>query len=664
MAELGRAALVVTLGLTVYALVAGASAAYLGRRRLALSAQNALVAAFGSTLVAAAVLLAALLRNDFSFTYVAQTTSEALPTAYTISAFWGGQEGSLLLWLLVLTGFGAAAVRLNRGWARELVVWVVPVFAAVALFFAFLVVAVASPFATQPAPVDGAGMTPSLQNPYMLAHPPLLYLGYVGLTVPFAFALGALLSGRTDERWLVATRRWTLLAWTALGIGQLLGAHWAYEEVGWGGYYAWDPVENAALMPWLAATAFLHSVMIQEKRGMLRVWNVLLVILAFSLSLFGTFLTRSGVVNSIHSFTQSSIGPWFLAFIGVVVAVSLAVVFWRLPQLRSPTRLESPVSREAAFLYNNLLLLALCLAILWGVVYPMISEALRGEAVVLGRSYYDFFLRIFGLPLLLLMGIGPLIAWRRASLRSLLTTFRWSTAVAVVAGAVLLALGAGSSIPGLIAYTFAAFVTATIALEFVRGTRARKALGASSWPGAFSSLISRNRRRYGGYVVHAAIVLLAIGIAGSSAFDTVAEARLTRGETMSIGDYRLTYASLDERLAANATEIRAKLRVTRGDDDLGTLEAGKNAYTIEQQVSNEVGIRSDPLTGEDLFVIAEQIDPDGAVYFRVFVKPLVNLIWVAGLVFLLGSLITLWPDAREQRRLVERTRDVGVAATS
>jgi cytochrome c-type biogenesis protein CcmF len=663
MAELGRAALVVTLGLTVYALVAGAAAAYLGRRRLASSAQNALVAAFGSTLVASGVLLAALLRNDFSFTYVAQTTSEALPTAYTISAFWGGQEGSLLLWLLVLTGFGAAAVRLNRGWARDLVVWVVPVFAVVALFFAFLVVVVASPFATQPAPVDGAGMTPSLQNPYMLAHPPLLYLGYVGLTVPFAFALGALFAGRSDERWLVATRRWTLFAWAALGIGQLLGAHWAYEEVGWGGYYAWDPVENAALMPWLAATAFLHSVMIQEKRGMLRVWNVLLVILAFSLSLFGTFLTRSGVVNSIHSFTQSSIGPWFLAFIGVVVAVSLAVVFWRLPQLRSPTRLESPISREAAFLYNNLLLLALCLAILWGVVYPMISEAVRGEAVVLGRSYYDFFLRIFGLPLLLLMGIGPLVAWRRASLRSLLTTFRWPTGVAVVTGAALLALGAGSSIPGLIAYTFAAFVAGTIALEFVRGTRARKALGAASWPGAFSSLIARNRRRYGGYVVHAAIVLLAIGIAGSSAFDSVTEARLTRGETMAIGDYRLTYESLDERLAANATEIRATLGVTRGDRDLGTLEAGKNAYTIEQQVSNEVGIRSDPLTGEDLFVIAEQIDPDGTVYFRVFVKPLVNLIWIAGLVFLLGSLIALWPDAREQRRLVERTREIGVPAT-
>jgi cytochrome c-type biogenesis protein CcmF len=663
MPELGRAALVVTLGLAVYALVAGAMAAHLGRRRLAQSAQNALVAAFFSTLVASLVLVAALLRHDFSFAYVARTTSEALPTGYTLSAFWGGQEGSLLLWLLILTGFGATAVRLNRRWARDLIVWVVPVFAAVATFFAFLVVAIASPFVTQAAPPDGAGMTPSLQNPYMLAHPPLLYLGYVGLTVPFAFALGALLSGRLDERWLIATRRWTLFAWTALGIGQLLGAHWAYVEVGWGGYYAWDPVENAALMPWLAATAFLHSVMIQEKRGMLRVWNVLLVILAFSLSLFGTFLTRSGVVNSIHSFTQSSIGPWFLAFIAVTVAVSLALVFWRLPLLRSPTKLESPISREAAFLYNNLLLLALCLAILWGVVYPMVSEAIRGEAVVLGRSYYDFFLRAFGLPLLLLMGIGPLIAWRKASLRSLATTFRWPTLVALSTGAVLLALGAGSSIPGLVAYTFSAFVAATIVMEFARGTRARKALGATSWIGAFSSLMARNRRRYGGYVVHASIVLLAIGITGSSAFDSVKEAKLTKGESLAIGGYTLVYRSLDERQSANATEVRATLGVRRGDKDLGTLEAGKNAYTIEQQVSNEVGIRSDKLTGEDLFVIAEQIDADGSVYFRVFVKPLVNFIWLAGLVFLLGSVITLWPDGKEQRRLVARADEVGLPAT-
>jgi cytochrome c-type biogenesis protein CcmF len=663
MPALGHAALLVTFGLSFYALVAGAAAARLGRRRLAASARNALVAAFGSTLVASLVLLAALLRNDFSFTYVARTTSEALPTAYTVSAFWGGQEGSLLLWLLVLTGFGAAAVSLNRRWARDLIVWVVPVFAAVAVFFSFLLVAVASPFATQPAPPDGAGMTPSLQNPYMLAHPPLLYLGYVGLTVPFAFAIGALLSGVLDERWLIATRRWTLFAWAALGIGQLLGAHWAYVEVGWGGYYAWDPVENAALMPWLAATAFLHSVMIQEKRGMLRVWNVLLVILAFSLALFGTFLTRSGVVNSIHSFTQSSIGPWFLAFIAVTVFVSLGLVFWRLPRLRSPTKLESPISREAAFLYNNLLLLALCLTILWGVVYPLLSEAVRGEAVVLGRSYYDFFLRVFGLPLLLLMGIGPLIAWRRASLASLVTTFRMPTLVALITGGILLVLGAGSSVPGLVAYTFSAFVVTTIVMEFVRGTRARKALGASSWPAALGSLIARNRRRYGGYVVHASIVLLAVGVAGSSAFDSVKDARLERGESMTIAGYTLTYRSLEERQVSNATEIRAVLEVRRGGRDLGTLQAGKNAYTIENQLSNEVGIRSDPLTGEDLFVIAEQIGADGVIDFRVFVKPLVNLIWIAGAVFLLGSAITLWPDAREQRRLVARAYEIGVPAT-
>ena len=397
---------------------------------------------------------------------------------------------------------------------------------------------------------------------------------------------------------------------------------------------------------------------------MLKVWNVLLVILAFSLSLFGTFLTRSGVVNSIHSFTQSSIGPWFLAFIAVVVAVSLGLVFWRLPQLRSQTKLESPVSREAAFLYNNLLLLALCLAIFWGVVYPMVSEALRGEAVVLGRSYYDFFLRAFGLPLLLLMGIGPLVAWRKASLRSLVTTFRWPTIVALVVGFVLLLLGAGSSIPGLVAYTFSAFVLATIVMEFARGTRARKALGASSWASAFGSLVSRNRRRYGGYVVHASIVMLAIGVAGSSAFDSVSEARLARGESMQIGNYTLVYRSLEERVRANATEIRATLDVRRGDDELGSMQAGKNAYTVEEQVSNEVGIRSDKLTGEDLFVIAEQIDADGSVYFRVFVKPLVNLIWLAGLVFLLGSVITLWPDRREQRRLVARASEAGVPATS
>ncbi len=667
MPELGRAALVITLGLSAYALLAGAVAATLGRRRLAHSARNALIGAFASTVVASIVLAVAFVRDDFTLTYVAEHSSRSLGGVYKLSAFWGGQEGSLLLWLLILTGYSALAVWLNRRRARDLVVWVVPVLAGICVGFSWLLVVVASPFAVQAAPIDGAGLNPSLQNPYMMSHPPFLYLGYVGLAVPFAFAMGALLSGRTDERWIVTTRRWTLLAWTALGIGQLLGAHWAYVEVGWGGYYAWDPVENAALMPFLAATAFLHSVMIQEKRGMLKVWNVVLVSLAFCLSLFGTFLTRSGVVNSIHSFTQSDIGPWFLGFIVVAVAFSIALIMWRLPLLRSATRFESLVSREAVFLYNNLLLVALCLTILWGVAWPILSEAVRGQSVVVGRPYYDFFLRIFGLPLLLLMGIGPLIAWRRASLRGLLRTLAWPGGIAVAAGVVLLALGAGSSIPGLIAYTFSAFVLAAIALEFARGTRARRALSSESWPVAFASLMGRNRRRYGGYVVHAAVVLLAIGIAGSSAYDSVGEGRLAPGQSLAVADYRLTYEKLAERDTDHATEVRARVAVARDGEDLGTVEAGKNSYRIagpDPQVSSEVGIRTNYLTGEDLFVIAEQVNGDGSVYFRVFVKPLVNLIWLAGLVFLLGSVIALWPDAREERRLAVRYGEAGSPAPS
>ena len=468
----------------------------------------------------------------------------------------------------------------NRVAAREVIAWVVPTLGLVASFFAILLVAVANPFQTQAAPADGLGLNPSLQNPYMVAHPPMLYLGYVGLTVPFAFAMGALLSGRTDERWIVATRRWTLAAWTFLGVGQLLGAHWAYVEVGWGGYYAWDPVENAALMPWLAATAFLHSVMVQEKKGMMRVWNMLLVVLAFCLSIFGTFLTRSGIINSIHSFTQSSIGPWFLGFICLITVASLALVYVRLPLLRAKTKLESPISREATFLYNNLLLVALCLTILWGVTYPLLTEAVRGESVTVGRPYYDFFLRIFGLPLLLLMGIGPLIAWRKASWHTLRRVLGWPTAVALAVGGILIGLGAGSSIPGLVAYTFSAFVMATILLEFGRGTAARRAVAGGGYGAAFAELLARNRRRYGGYVVHAAVVFLAIGIAGSSAYQSVYETdtkALQPGQSVSVGGYRYVYEGMTTRNAGNHSELRAKFARYDGNDFLGYQYPGRTS---------------------------------------------------------------------------------------
>jgi cytochrome c-type biogenesis protein CcmF len=642
MAALGRAALLLAFGLVAYALIAGSYAAWKRRRRLALSAQNALLAAFPATLVAAGVLLVSLGRRDMTFVYVWQHTSHKLPLGYALSAFWGGQEGSLLLWLLVLTGYAGLAVWLNRR-SRELVAWTVPVFGLVAIFFAFMLCFVSSPFHVQPAPADGQGMVPSLQNPYMLAHPPLLYLGYVGLTVPFAFAMGALLSGRTDERWIVATRRWTLAAWTFLGVGQLIGAHWAYVEIGWGGYYAWDPVENAALMPWLAATAFLHSVMIQEKRGMLKVWNMILVALAFNLSLFGTFLTRSGVIDSIHSFSQSSIGGWFLGFLAFMVVFSVVLIRWRLPLLRTKTRLESLVSREATFLYNNLLLVALCLTILWGVLYPILSEAVRGQTRTVSKPYYDFFLHTFGLPLLLLMGIGPLVAWRRASLRSLGKTFLIPFAAALATGVVLLALGFGSSWPGLLAYTFAAFVLASIVLEFVRGRTAA---------GGIFRLIGRNRRRYGGYLVHAAIVLLAIGIAGSSAYQTVRQQTLRPGQSIAAAGYTLTYRGLVGANGPNYKGFRALLDVRRGGSHVASLDPGENVYAIEGP-ANEASIYHDPRSLGDVFTTA-QIVKGNKIDLKVFVKPLINLIWAAGFLFVAGALVAMWPDAVEQRRLAAR----------
>jgi cytochrome c-type biogenesis protein CcmF len=663
--DLGRAALALAFALAVYAAIGGGLGAYTRRRRLVDSGRNALYAAFGATAVAAIVLLNAFRTRDFSFAYVAEHSSKALPFPYVYTAFWGGQAGSLLLWLLVLTALGSAAVAFNRRLVTEVLPWTVPVLGAVASFFGLLLVFVVSPFTTQVAPADGAGLNPSLQNPYMMIHPPLLYLGYVGLTIPFAFASAALLSGRFDERWIVATRRWTILAWTALGVGILLGAKWAYEEVGWGGYYAWDPVENAALMPWLAATAFLHSVMVQEKKNMLRVWNAALVTGAFCLSIFGTFLTRSGLINSIHSFAQSPIGAWFLGFIGVAAAFSSALIIWRLPQLHARTRLESLASREAAFLYNNLLLVAFTLTVLWGVAFPLLSEAVRGEAVTVGPPYYDFFLKVFGLPLLLLMGIGPLVAWRRTSLRGLGQSVLWPSIAALVVGALLIGTGAGSSPAGLLAYTFSAFALAAIVLEFARGTRARKALGAASWWSAFSSLVARNRRRYGGYVVHFAIVLLAIGIAGSSAYGATKIKQFRPGDTMRIRGYTLTYLDSVQRSAANHLELRARIAVTENGKRIGTIMAGKNRYFAEQQTSNEVAIKHDWLRAQDLFVIGDEFkfgkgNTVSSVYLKVLVKPLVNLIWLAGFVFLIGSVITLWPDAREQRRLAERT-EPGVA---
>ena len=646
MADLGRAALIVSFGLALYALVAGTAAAISRQRRLADSARYALIACFGSTVIASGVLVRALVTHDFTFRYVEEHTSRDLKPIYSLTAFWGGEEGSLLLWLLVLTGYGALAVTLNRKLLRDLVVWVVPVLAGIATFFSFMLVVIASPFVTEARVVDGAGLVPSLQNIYMVIHPPMLYLGYVGMSVPFAFATGAMLSGQTDERWIVATRRWTLTAWTFLGFGLLLGSHWAYIEVGWGGYYGWDPVENVALIPWLVATAFLHSVMIQERKGMLRIWNMVLIALTYELTVFGTFLNRSGVVESIHSFAKSSIGGWFLGFVIFTTLFSLTLILWRLPLLRARTRLESALSREATFLYNNLLLVALCLTVLWGEIFPILTQLFEGETKTIGQPYYDFFLRIFGIPLLLLMGIGPLVAWRRSSGRALLKALRWPIGVSIVAGIALIAVGAGSSLPGLIGYTFCVFVLASIAVELVRGTKVT---------GSLFQLVARNRRRYGGYVIHASIVLLAVGIIGSGSYGTTKEVPLKVGQSLQMPGYKLTYVKLKNTPSitesGKTTTLSGYFKVTGNWN--GTMSS---AYINSSALgpSHDVGIHTNWLRAEDLYVIFDQPGTGGTFFVKVLVKPLVNFIWIGGYLFVFGSLIAMWPDAREQRRLVAR----------
>ena len=511
---LGRGALLLALLAAVYAPVAAILGARMHDQRLITSARRALAACFVCVAVASGVLVTAIVRHDFRFQSVAEHSSREVPQPYLISSFWSSQEGSLLLWLLVLSGLSALVTYQHRRRSRELMPYLVAFLGGACAFFAFATSFVASPFATvAQVPRDGAGLVPSLQNPYMLTHPPLLYLGYVGFTIPFAFAMAALVSGRTDGRWLQAVRRWTLVPWLALGVGMLLGAKWAYEEIGWGGFWGWDPVENAALIPWLTATAFLHSVIVQEKKGMLKVWNVSLVALTYVLCIVGTFLTRSGFTSSIHTFVVSSVGWWFVGYIAIVATVAIVVISRNLDQLRSPHRIDSLVSREATFLFNNLLFVALAFAILWGVLFPSISEALSGHRVATQSPYYDFFAMVFGIPLLLLAGIGPVIAWRRASARGVVQAFRWPFASALAAGALLVLLGFASSVAGVVALSLCLFVAVTIGLELARGAAARRALApGTSWQAALTQLIGRNRRRYGGYVVHLAVMIGVVAI--------------------------------------------------------------------------------------------------------------------------------------------------------
>jgi cytochrome c-type biogenesis protein CcmF len=647
MADLGRFGLLAALVFALYAASAAVLAARTRRPDLAASAVRAIAAMGGMEALAAAVLASALLGRDYRLAYVASHVRDAQPWWYNLAAFWGGMEGSLLLWALVLAGYAAAVL---RGLARErprLVPGTAAVCASVSAFFLLLLVAVASPFATVPfPPADGRGMNPLLLNPWMAIHPPTLYLGFVGMTVPFAIVMAALADGGIADGGVLLARRWMLWAWYCLSMGLMFGAKWSYVVLGWGGYWAWDPVENAALMPWLVATAFLHSVMVQERRAMLGRWTVVLVILAFGLSIFGTFLTRSGVLSSIHSFTQSPLGSDFLAFLALAMLAAFGIAAWRWDALRDRRALDAPLCRESAFLFNNVLLVTMAFVVFLGTVFPIVSDALVGRRVNVGPPFFDHIISPLALLLLALMGVGPLVAWRRASPAAMSRNLQAPAAFGLVVGLGLLA--AGMQAPGaVLAFALCAFVAGTIALEYARGVRLHPAHPAGGAPAAIAAVVAGNRRRYGGYTVHLGIVLVAAGVTGSSVFATQRVVTLAPGGAASVGPYRIRYDGLSQATRQGALVVTAHLRAFAGARDLGDLETSRRLYLASPEATSDVGLRTGP--ANDLYIILTSWTREGEATLRLLVNPLVLWIWAGGLVLTAGAVVSMLPEPRPAR---------------
>ena len=626
------------------------------RADLVASGERGLYAGVGFVVLASAGLWTALLTSDFSLRYVASFTSANLPTIYKISAFWGGQAGSLLFWCLVLGGYGALATWANRGRHRELMPWVTGTNALVLLFFVMATAVASNPFERLDwVPADGRGLNPQLQNPAMAIHPPLLYLGYVATAIPFAFAIAALVTRRLDAEWLGAVRRWSLVSWVFLTLGIVMGMWWAYVELGWGGYWMWDPVENASLLPWLTGTAFLHSIMIQEKRGMLRKWNVTLVVGTFLLSILGTFITRSGVIQSVHSFAQSSVGHWFATFFVLALVATVVLVALRLKDLESPAQLEAMISREAAFLYNNLVLVGIAFSVLWGTLFPILSEWVRGTKITVGESFFNAVNVPLGLLLLALTGIGPLIAWRRASVANIQKQFAGPAALGVIAAAALFTLGIRELYP-LMTWGLASFVAGTILQEFWKGIGARRTMYGEGVPTALIRLVARNRRRYGGYIVHAGIVILFSAFAGM-AFRKEYDVTLRAGESTTAIDpfgrrWTFTSEGLSEFKALNRDVLTVALRPTVDGRPLPILTSEKRQHRDSRgqptfQPSTEVGILSQQR--QDVYLVLAGAIGDQAE-IRINFNPLVAWVWHGGILMAIGGLIVMWPPSMRRRR--------------
>ena len=672
-ANFGFGVLFVTFLVTLYSVFA---AIYGDRRQipaLVESARRAMLLTWPLLTLAAGVLIYLLINNHFEVQFVYEVTSRSMPTYLKVTAWWGGQAGSLLFWSWLMSAFASLVTLRKWDRDREFLPWVIVVACVTMAFFIGMNVFFENPFAQlyqtfegvkpytfKPAdsilftPEDGNGLNPLLRHPGMIIHPPMLYLGFVSFVIPYAFAIAALITGRTDDRWIRLTRRWTLWAWLFLSFGLVLGGRWAYDVLGWGGYWGWDPVEIAAFMPWLTGTAFLHSVMIQEKRGMLKHWNMLLVILTYDLVIFGTFLTRSGVLSSVHSFAQSAIGPLFFAFIGLTLIASIALIIYRWSSLRSETEMTSMLSREALFLLNNLLFMSILVVCFWGVIFPLISELFSGQKVTVGPPFYERATAPLFSALLLLMGIAPLSAWGHSTVKTLGRAL-WKPALAALVITVVLFVTYTEKVGALIGFFLIAFVILVTIYEYWRGAYARQRGQGENLLTAFWNLTGRNRRRYGGYIIHLSMMLMAIGILGIEIFQVETQGTLAQGESLEISGYTVQYKEIaswsDAPAGVNYT--RSVIDVYRDGKFLGELNPRIDYYFDSQQTMTIPGNRS--TMRDDLYILLvdwEPVSSTGAT-FKIYVNPLVNWLWLGSLLFLAGVVIAAWPEKETERVAVK-----------
>ena len=669
MADIGYISLLLALLASVYSAIAIVIGKKRGAPALIDSARNGILVVLALVSISVVALAYSLITRDFQIDYVASHASTTMSLPYLISALWAGDEGSLLLWAWLLSIFGAVVMLRKRDVGYELVPYATTIIMITGAFFLFLLLRFdANPFVKSIAargyvPTEGPGLNPLLENPGMLFHPPALLYGYVGFTVPFAFAIAALLTKRLGDEWIVAIRKWTLVAWLVLGMGNLIGAWWAYVELGWGGYWGWDPVENASLMPWLVGTAFLHSINMQRRRGILKVWNLVLIILTFSLAIFGMFLNRTDILSSVHAFPNNTLGPFFLVFVGVILFGSLGLLYYRSDWLKSEAEMESIVSRESTFLINNLLLVLATFAVFLGTVFPVISEAIGGVQITLKASWFNQVVGPIFLTIILLAGICALIGWRRTSVSNLKRSFLWPLAGALIVG---LAIGFGGARQpyALLAFFLCSFVLFTILYEWFRGTRARHKMRSENYLKAFFGLIGANRPRYGGYIVHIGVVLMAIGVIASSFYSVSKDlVTLKPGESVSIKNYTLTYEGRTSSKIASKQVASATLSVSKGGKALGNLVPVTFYDENWGMQATDVAIRATLL--EDLYIIPEVVwdnanarwdwDYAGeATTFKIIVNPLVDWIWIGGVVLFLGAMISLWP---QKQSLPEQNND-------